>query len=98
MHYRPLGQLETVSFFDDQAKLLQIGWEFLIHLPHSSDTTHLDVHLFQSLQNSLNGKKIQLPGKELFAQKDKKFWENEITKLPEKQQKAVEQNSEYFVQ
>ena len=23
-------------------------------------------------------KKIQLPGKELFAQKDKKFWENEI--------------------
>ena len=32
-----------------------------------------------------------------FAQKDKKFWEDEIMKLSEKWQKIVEQNSEYIV-
>ena len=32
------------------------------------------------------------------AQEDKKFWEDGIMKLPEKWQKAVEQNGEYVVQ
>ena len=31
---------------------------------------------------------------EFFAQKDKKFWEDGIMKLPEKWQKVVEQNDE----
>ena len=35
---------------------------------------------------------------EFFAQKDKKFWEDRIMKLPEKWQKVVEQDSEYIVQ
>ena len=35
---------------------------------------------------------------EFFAQKDKKFQEDGIMKLPEKWQKVVEQNSEYVVQ
>ena len=30
-------------------KLLQLGWEVLIHLPDSPDIALLDVHLFQSL-------------------------------------------------
>ena len=33
-----------------------------------------------------------------FAQKDKKFWEDEIMKLPEKWQKVMEQNDEYLAQ
>ena len=38
-------------------KLLQLGWEFLIHPPYSPDTApSSDFHLFRSLQNSLNGK------------------------------------------
>ena len=37
-------------------KLLQLGWEVLIHLPYSLDIAPLDFHLFRSLQNSLNGK------------------------------------------
>ena len=37
-------------------KLLQLGWEGLIHLPYSPDTASSDFHLFQSFQNSLNGK------------------------------------------
>ena len=44
-------------------KLLQLGWEVLIHPSYSPDIAPWDFHLFQSLQNSLNGKKIQFPGR-----------------------------------
>ena len=37
-------------------KLLQLGWEVLIHLPHSPDIAPSEFNLFRSLQNSLNGK------------------------------------------
>ena len=62
-----------------------------------------DVHLFWSLQNSLNGKNFNSLEdcrrhlEQFFAQKIK-FWEDEIMKLPEKWQKIVEQNCEYVVQ
>ena len=84
-------------------KLLQLGWEVLIHLPYSPDIALLDFHLFQSLQNFLK-KKFQFPGRlqkapgTVFAQKDKKFWEDGIMKLPERWQKVVEKSSEYVVQ
>ena len=85
-------------------KLLQLGWEVLNHPPYSPDIAPLDFHIFQSLQNSLNGKKFnslkdckrQL--EQFFARKDDKFWEDVIMKLPERWQKVVEQNSEYVVQ
>ena len=44
-------------------KLLQLGWEVLIYPPYSPDIEPSDSHLFQSLQNSLNGKKFQFPGR-----------------------------------
>ena len=62
-------------------KLLQLGWEVLIHLPYSPDIAPLDFHLFRSLQNSLNGKNFNSLEdckrhlEQFFAQKDKKFWE-----------------------
>ena len=73
-------------------KLLQLGWEVLIHSLYSPDIAPSDFHLFRSLQNSLNGKifnpledsKRHL--EQFFAQKDK-FWEDGIMKLPEKWQK-----------
>ena len=85
-------------------KLLQLGWEVLIHPQHSPDITPLDFHLFRSLQSSLNGKifnsledcKRHL--EQFFAQKDKKFWEDGIMKWPEKWEKVVEQKGEYIVQ
>ena len=43
-------------FLMTRQKLLQLGWEVLIHPPYSPDITPLDFHLFRSLQNSLNGK------------------------------------------
>ena len=90
--------------FDVQAKLLQLDWEVLIHSLYSADLAPSDFHLFQSLQHFLNGKifnsledcKQHL--EQSFAQKDKKFWEDGIMKLPEKWQMVVEQNGEYLVQ
>ena len=37
-------------------KLLQLGWEVLIHPLYSPDIAPSDFNLFRSLQNSLNGK------------------------------------------
>ena len=41
-------------------KLLQLGWEVLIHLPYSPDIAPPGVHLFQSLQKPLTGKKFSI--------------------------------------
>ena len=85
-------------------KLLQLGWEVLIHLLYSPDIVASDFHLFRSLQNPLNGKNFNSLEyckrhlEEFFVQKDKKFWEDGIMKLPEKWQKVVEQKGDYIVQ
>ena len=70
-------------------KLLQLGWEVLIHPPYSPAIAPSDFHLFRSLQNSLNGKTFnsledcKRHVEKYFVQKDKKFWEDGIMKLPE---------------
>ena len=85
-------------------KLLQVGREVLIHPLYSPDIVPSDFHFFQSLQNYLNGKKFNSLEKckkyleQFFAQKNKKFWEDGIMKLPEKWQKLMKENSEYMVQ
>ena len=71
-------------------KLLQLGWDVLIHLPYLPEITPSDFHLFRSLQTSLNGKKFNSLEdckrhlEQFFAQEDKKFCEDGIMKLPEK--------------
>ena len=71
-------------------KRLQLGCEVLIHPPYSPDIAPSDFHLLRSLQNSLNGKNFNSMEdckrhlEQFFAQKDKKFWEDGIMKLPEK--------------
>ena len=83
--------------------LLQLGWEVLIHLLYSPDIESSDLHLFQSLQNSLNGK-ISIPWKTVKGNwnssllKKRKGFEKMELKLPEKWQKVVQQNGEYVVQ
>ena len=80
---RPHVSLKT------RQKLLQLGWDILIHLPYSPDMAPLDFHLFWSLQNSLNRKNFNSLEdckrhlEQFFAQKNKKFWEDGIMKLPE---------------
>ena len=85
-------------------KLLQLGWEVLIHLLYSPDIEPSDFHLFRSLQNSLNGKNFNSREdckrhlEQFLAQKDKKFWEDGIVKLPGNWQKVVGKKGEYVVQ
>ena len=85
----------------NRQKLLQFGWEVLIHPLYSPDIAPLDFHLFWSLQNTLNGKNFNSLEdckrhlEQFFAQKDKKFWEDGTIKLPGKWQKIVEPKGEY---
>ena len=71
-------------------KLLQLDWEVLIHQPYSLDISPSDIHLFQPLQNSLNGKNFNSLEdfkrylEQFLDQKDKTFLEDGIMKLPEK--------------
>ena len=44
-------------------KLLQVGWEVLIHSLYSPDIAPSDFHLFLSLWNSLNVKNFQFLGR-----------------------------------
>ena len=95
----------TICFFDDQAKTVTAWLGSCDHPLCSPDIPPSHVHVFQSLQNSLNGENINTLAEcerhleQFFAQKDKKFWDGGIIscKLPENWQKVVEQN-EYVVQ
>ena len=70
--------------------LLQFGWEVVIYMFYAPDIAPLNSHLFQFLHNSLNGKNFNSleyckeRWEYFFAQKDEKFLENEIMKLPGK--------------
>ena len=85
-------------------KLLQLGWEVLIHPLYSQDIALTDIHLFWSLWNFLKGK-ISIPWKTIHSSWDssllkkiKSFGKMELRKLSEKCQKVVEPNGEYIVQ
>ena len=80
------------------------GKFWFIHCIRHTLTAPSDFHLFWSLHNSFNGKNFNSQEdckrhlEQFSAQKDKKFWEDGIMKLPEKWQKAVEQKGENTVQ
>ena len=90
MYNLPSGYHQIHISLMTRQKLLQLGWEVLIHLLYSPDVAPLDFHLFQSLQYYFNGKNFNSLKdckrhlEQFFAQKDKKFWEDRIMKLPEK--------------
>ena len=73
------------------------------HPPYGSDLAPSDYYLFRSLQNSLNGKTfdddeaVKSHLVQFFADKDQKFYERGIMKLPEIWQKFIEQNGKYII-
>ena len=58
-------------------KLLQLGWEVLIHLPYLPGIAPSDFHLFRSLQNLLM-EKISIPWKTV-----KSTWNSSLLKKTE---------------
>ena len=94
--------MHDACFFDDQAKpaISWLGSSFCcIH-----QKLYLQMYVYFGLykillmknSNSLEDCKRHL--EQFFAQKDRKFWEDGIMKLPEKWQKVVEQKGEQVVQ
>ena len=84
-------------------KLLRLGWKVILHPPYSPDLAPSDYYLFRYLQNSLNGKTfnddeaVKSHLVQFFADKDQKFYERGISKLPERWQKVIEQNGKYII-
>ena len=84
-------------------KLLRLSWKVILHPPYSPDLAPSDYCLFQSLQNSLNGKTFNDDAAvkshlvQFIADKDQKFYEGGIMKLPERCQKVIEQNGKYII-
>ncbi|KYM91656.1 Leukotriene A-4 hydrolase [Atta colombica] len=83
--------------------LLQHSWDMLPHPPYSPVLAPSDFHLFRSLQNSLNGKTcasedlIKQYLDKFLAEKDGKFYERGIIKLPGRWQKVIEKNGQYII-
>lgn len=87
-----------------RGKLLELGWGVMSHPPYSPDLAPSDFHLFRSLQISLNGKHFsddndhKLHLAQFFSEKDQKFYERGIMKLPERWQKIIAQHGKYIVE
>ena len=75
----------------------------MLHPPYSPGLALSDYYLLRSLQNSLNGKTsnddeaVKSHLIQFFADKDQKFYERGIIKLPERWQKVIEQNGKYII-
>ena len=65
-------------------KLLRLGWKVMLHPQLNGKTFNDD----EAMKSHL----VQF-----FADKDQKFYEREIMKLPEKWQKVIEQNGKYII-
>ena len=84
-------------------KLNSLKWDVLTHPPYSLDIVPSDYHFFGSLQNHLNGKKID-PLDALknvvfsfFESKPRSFYDRGIRMLPERWKQIVENDGEYII-
>ena len=74
-----------------------------MHPPYSPDLAPSDYHLFQSLQNFLDGKKLANKRAaenhiaKFFATKPQKFYTDRIINLPEKWQEVKDNNGTYVL-
>ena len=83
-------------------KLLDLGWEILIHQPYSPDLAPSDFHLFLSMSNALRNKAFANDDElnqwllNFFALKPASFYSEGIMSLPEKWQRVLDCNGDYF--
>ncbi|GFS57264.1 transposase [Trichonephila clavipes] len=82
-------------------KLIELGWEDLMHPPYSQDLAPSDYEFFRALQNFLSEKKLESRGDctnrllQLFANKYQYFYDRGIMKISLKW-KHIQQNSAYL--
>ena len=84
-------------------KLSEFGWELLPQPPYSPDIAPSDYHLFRSMAHYLNGKKFTNNGqvdeflrRYFFEEKSQEFYRRGIEVLPERWEKVIENQGEYF--
>lgn len=83
-------------------KLLELQWEVLLHPPYSPDIAPSDYHLFRSLDNAIQGQQfadeVELNEwlANFFASKPREFYRDGIYGLPERWQKIIDNDGDYF--
>ncbi|GFU45046.1 histone-lysine N-methyltransferase SETMAR [Trichonephila clavipes] len=109
-----LANRSGIVFHQDNAKphisvvtrqdLWELGWEVLMHPAYSPDLAPNVYHLFLTLQNFLNDKKLGLREDcenrllDVFINKGQDFYERGVMKLPLKWQQIMQQNGAYLTQ
>jgi len=79
-----------------------LKWEVLSHPPYSPDVAPSDYHLFRSMAHGLKDQHFQSYEQvqnwidSWIASKDEQFFQRGIRLLPERWQKVVENNGQYF--
>ena len=75
----------------------------MLHPPYSLDLAKPNYYLFRFLQKSLNAKTFNDDEAvishlvQFFADKDQKFYERGIMRLPERWKKVIQQNGKYII-
>lgn len=109
-----LANRKGVVFHHDNARphtslatrqqLLELDWDVLPHPPYSPDLAPSDYYLFRSLNNFLNGKMFKDDDEvkshlvQFFNDKNQRFYEKGIMVLPERWQKVINNNGQYFTE
>ena len=84
-------------------KLLELGWEVLVHPPYSPDMAPTDYHLFNSLSNFLRGRQFADETEvsdllnSFFASKPQDFYSRGILSLPDRWQRIVQNEGDYII-
>uniref|UniRef100_A0A914PJ24 Mos1 transposase HTH domain-containing protein n=1 Tax=Panagrolaimus davidi TaxID=227884 RepID=A0A914PJ24_9BILA len=106
------GAERQVFFLQDNApahraiitkeKIEELGWTLLPHPPYSPCLSPSDFHAFLSLSNWLNGKvfenddQLKQSIQEWIDDKPSGFWVHGFTKLPQRWQKCIDAQGNYF--
>lgn len=89
---------------ETKAKIKELGWKLLPHPPYSPDLAPSDFHLFLSMANAQKGAKFaneeeaKAATDEFLRVKEAEgdFFRRGLLKLPERWQKCIAVNGEYF--